>query len=230
MFASDNHRSISRPAIVLGISAALLAFSAWGVSPAWYVPVNLLATLGLLGLARGIHLTTGELGMERAHLPAGLKWGIAAGLVAGVVLALGAAIPATQPLFDDARTAGIGPGLLAYRALIRIPVGTVLLEEVAFRSVLLAAWRRVASLPSAMIGSSIVFGLWHVRPAIDLLIENDVAGNGPARALAVLGAVAGTTIAGVAFCWLRVRSGSLLAPILAHVAANSLATVFAYLV
>jgi membrane protease YdiL (CAAX protease family) len=215
---------------VLAISVALLIFSARGLPPAWYVPVNLLVTIGLLLLARRMNLTQGELGLEREQVPAGTRWGLAAGLTVGVALALGAAIPATRPLFDDARTAGIGPGLLAYRALVRIPIGTVLLEEIAFRSVLLAAWRRAASLPVAVVGSSVVFGLWHIRPAIDLLIENDVAAGGPARLLAVLSAVAGTTIAGIAFCWLRVRSGSLLAPGLAHLAANSVATVLAYLV
>lgn len=208
----------------------MLAFSAWGVPPAWYVPINVLVTGGLLWFARRINLAAEELGLERARVPAGLRWGAMAGILVGAVLVLAAAVPAARPLFDDARTAGIGPGLLAYRALIRIPLGTVLLEEVAFRSVLLAAWRRVASLPSAVAGSSFVFGLWHVRPAIDLLIENDVAADGPARILAMLGAVAGTFIAGVAFCWLRVKSGSLLAPVLAHAAANSLATVLAYVV
>lgn len=230
MFVFDDQQSAFRLATVLAISAGLLAFSAWGVPPAWYVPINLLATIGLLWLARRINLTPGELGLEREHVPAGLRWGLAAGLVVAVVLALGAAIPATRPLFDDARTAGIGTGLLVYRALIRIPLGTVLLEEVAFRSVLLAGWRRVSLLPTAVIGSSVVFGLWHVRPAIDLLIENDVAADGPARVFAVLGAVAGTAVAGVAFCWLRIKSGSLLAPVLAHLAANSLATVLAYVV
>lgn len=215
---------------MLAISAGLLAFSAWGLPPAWYVPINLLATIALLWLARAIRLTTGELGLQREGVPAGMKWGIAAGLVVGVVLVLGAAIPATRPLFDDARTSGIGIGLVAYRALIRIPLGTVLLEEVAFRSVLLAAWRRAASLPSAVIGSSVVFGLWHIRPAIDLLAANDIAADGPARVFAVLGAVAATFVAGIAFCWLRIKSGSLLAPVLAHTAANSLATVLAYLV
>jgi len=215
---------------VLAISAGLLAFSAWGVPPAWYVPVNLLATIGLLWLARNITLAPGELGLEREHASTGMRWGLVAGLVVSVVLVLGAAIPATRPLFDDARAAGIGPGLLAYRALIRIPLGTVLLEEVAFRAVLLAAWRRAASLPVAVIGSSVVFGLRHVRPAIDLLIANDVATDGPARILAVFGAVAGTTVAGIAFCWLRIKSGSLLAPVLAHLAANSVATVLAYVV
>lgn len=216
--------------MVLGVSVGLLVFSAWGVPPAWYVPVNVLVTGGLLWFVRRINLAAGELGLERARVPAGLRWGAMAGILVGVVLVLAAAVPATRPLFDDARTAGIGPWLLAYRALIRIPLGTVLLEEVAFRSVLLAAWRRVASLRSAVVGSSLVFGLWHIRPAIDLLIENDVAADGPARILAVLGAVAGTFIAGVVFCWLRVKSGSLLAPVLAHAAANSLATVLAYLV
>jgi membrane protease YdiL (CAAX protease family) len=230
VFAFDDHPSTSRPATVLAISAGLLVFSAWGAPAAWYVPINLLVTLGLVRLARTISLTWGELGLDRAQASAGLKWGMAAALVVGVVLLLGAAVPATRPLFDDARAAGIGPGLLAYRALIRIPFGTVLLEEIAFRSVLLAGWRRVATVPVALIGSSVVFGLWHIRPAIDLLIENDVAAGSPARVLAVLGAVAGTTLAGMVFCWLRIRSGSLLAPVLAHVAANSLATVLAFVV
>ena len=230
MFEPHDHQLAPPVAIVLGVSVGLLAFSAWGVPAAWYVPINVLVTGGLLWLARRINLAAGELGLERDRVPSGLRWGISAGVLVGVVLVLGAAVPAARPLFDDARTAGIGPGLLAYRALIRIPIGTVLLEEVAFRSVLLAAWRRVASLPSAVTGSSLVFGLWHIRPAIDLLIENDVAADGPARILAVLGAVAGTFLAGVVFCWLRVKSGSLLAPVLAHAAANSLATVLAYVV
>jgi len=229
VFEPDHHQLAAPLTIALGLSVGLLAFSAWGVPPAWYVPVNVLVTAGLLWLALRINLTAGELGLERERVPAGLRWGMSAAVVVGVVLVLAAAVPAARPLFDDARTAGIGPALLAYRALIRIPLGTVLLEEVAFRSVLLAAWRRVASLPSAIVGSSFVFGLWHIRPAIDLLIENDVAADGPARILAVLGAVAGTFVAGVAFCWLRVKSGSLLAPVLAHAAANSLATVLAYL-
>jgi uncharacterized protein len=39
---------------------------------------------------------------------------------------------------------------------------------------------------------------------------------------AIAGAVLVTTVAGMMFCWLRERSGSLLAPILAHWATNSL--------
>ena len=121
-------------------------------------------------------------------------------------------------------------GLLAYRALVRIPLGTALLEEFAFRGVLFAAWRRVARPIWAAVGSSIVFGLWHVRPSIELLDSNGLATASAGRIGAVAGAVAATTLAGMVFCWLRMRSRSLLAPYLAHTAANSLALVGVYLV
>jgi membrane protease YdiL (CAAX protease family) len=38
----------------------------------------------------------------------------------------------------------------------------------------------------------------------------------------VVGTVLLTTVAGAVFCWLRVRSGSLLAPVLLHWALNGL--------
>jgi uncharacterized protein len=36
-------------------------------------------------------------------------------------------------------------------------------------------------------------------------------------------AVAASALAGVVFCWLRLRSGSLVAPVMLHTATNSLA-------
>ena len=121
-------------------------------------------------------------------------------------------------------------GLLAYRALVRIPLGTALLEEFAFRGVLFGAWRRIASPIWATLGSSFIFGLWHIRPSIELLDTNGLAMASAGRIGAIAGAVAATTLAGLVFCWLRVRSRSLLAPYLAHAAANSFALVGAYLV
>jgi membrane protease YdiL (CAAX protease family) len=43
-------------------------------------------------------------------------------------------------------------------------------------------------------------------------------------------AVAASAVAGVGFCWLRLRAGSLLAPALLHVATNSLAYAAAWVV
>ncbi len=45
----------------------------------------------------------------------------------------------------------------------------------------------------------------------------------------VLGAVAVTFVAGLALCWLRLRSRSLIAPVMAHVATNGLALTIAWL-
>jgi membrane protease YdiL (CAAX protease family) len=48
------------------------------------------------------------------------------------------------------------------------------------------------------------------------------------QALLVLGAVAVTFLAGLAFCWLRLRSRSLIAPVMAHAATNGLALTVAW--
>jgi membrane protease YdiL (CAAX protease family) len=49
------------------------------------------------------------------------------------------------------------------------------------------------------------------------------------QALVVLGAVVATFLAGLVFSWLRLRSGSLVAPVMAHVATNGVALVAAWL-
>jgi membrane protease YdiL (CAAX protease family) len=46
--------------------------------------------------------------------------------------------------------------------------------------------------------------------------------------LLVLGAIAVTSVAGLVFCWLRLRSKSLIAPIMAHAATNGLALTVAW--
>ena len=194
---------------------------------ALYVPLNLTATVALGWLALRSGLQRDDLGLEPAMLRRGLAWGAAAAGAVGVVLAVGALVPATRDLFGDERVAGVGPGLLTYRALIRIPLGTALFEEFAFRGVLFGAWQRIASVGQAAVGSSVIFGLWHIRPTIELLDANGVAAAMPVRLVAVAGAVVATAVAGYLFCELRRRSESLVAPFVAHAAINSMAIVLA---
>ena len=104
--------------------------------------------------------------------------------------------------------------------LLRIPVGTVAWEEIAFRGVLQAALRRVLAEPVATAVGSAVFGLWHIRPTAEALAVNGLAAGRGARVAAVAGVVAGTAGAGAALSLLRERSGSLAAPVLLHLAAN----------
>lgn len=105
-----------------------------------------------------------------------------------------------------------------------------MLEEFAFRGVLFGAWARLEGPRRAAIGSSIVFGLWHIRPALDLLRTNDLAQSIPAQITAAALAVILAAGAGALFCVLRIRSDSLIAPALAHTGINSLATLAAFAV
>jgi membrane protease YdiL (CAAX protease family) len=146
-------------------------------------------------------------------------------VAAGYAVAL--AIPALRPLLTDARVGGLDGADIAFRVLVRIPFGTVVWEEVAFRGVLLAALLRVLSPPAATAASSALFGIWHIRPTLSALAENDVVDGAVLAGGAVLLACLATAATGVLFTWLRLRSGSLLAPALLHLATNSLGTLAA---
>jgi uncharacterized protein len=193
----------------------------------WYIPGNLAVAGLLLAFARWRGLSWRALGLAGETAAAGLRLGALVTLAVAAGLALALAVPALEPLLLDQRIAGLTLAGLAWQTLVRIPLGTVVLEEVAFRGVLLAAWERQAGLTAAVIGSSVVFGLWHIGPTIVALRINALPLDGRGW-LAVAGAVVATAVAGVLFCLLRWRSGSLLAPMMAHVATNSLGTLAAF--
>lgn len=187
-----------------------------------YVPINLLVAAVLLVAARGRGLTLEALGLGVGDLPAGLAWGAGTGLVVAVGLSVALVVPRLRPLLRDPRVDGLSRADLAGLALLRIPLGTVLLEEVAFRGVLLAAWAREQPLLVAVGVSSVVFGLWHIVPTKILTAERG-GRNGTVAA-----GVALTALAGALFCWLRIVSGSLVAPVLLHLATNSLGALIAW--
>ncbi|HKH06755.1 MAG TPA: CPBP family intramembrane glutamic endopeptidase [Acidimicrobiales bacterium] len=210
----------------VGLSLALLAWNNLvhllpGAS-AGYVPLNLAATAAVTAAARRSGLSASDLGLRRDRLWAGARWGGAVAAVVAGALAVAWAVPALHPLLDDARVQRLSPGAVAYHALVRIPLGTVLFEEVAFRGALFGALAPTSGRVRAALASSAVFGLWHVRPTLGLLDANDVADDPAARAVAVAAAVLFTAAGGLFFCALRVRSGSTLAPIVAHASTNSL--------
>lgn len=171
----------------------------------------------LVGVARRLQLSAVELGVERdalRHSFGAALWVLTA---VGAVTALVVSLGDTAGVSDDRVDVGVG-GMLV-RALIVIPVGTVLMEELAFRGVLLAAARRATTTLRAVALSSVAFGLWHVVTA-----WNSSAGDSTAaRVGAVVGSIAATTAFGAALCWLRLRWSSLLMPVAAHIGTNSVA-------
>lgn len=217
----------------LGLFAAITILAASNVVsnrvwPEAYIPWNLAVAGLLLVIARRCGVSWEDLGLGNARLRRGLLIGaVAAGAVGAVYLAA-LALPVTRPAFVDTRAAGpLATALFA--AAVRIPLGTVVLEEAAFRGVLPAlmggGWWR------GTLVSSGLFGLWHVLPSMGMSSAN--AGVGAAvggwGTLAQVGAaVLFTFAAGVVLCAWRRWGGHLAAPMLAHVATNSLGVLVAW--
>ncbi|WP_244945501.1 CPBP family intramembrane glutamic endopeptidase [Couchioplanes caeruleus] len=181
----------------------------------------------LLALARAAGLDAGDVGIGRRSWRRGAAYALVCVSAVAAVYAVAALLPATRPAFLDTRYRnGLGPAVTG--ALVVVPLGTVLFEEIAFRGVLWALLCRRTGAARATLVSSGLFGLWHVLPSLRLNRVNpavaQIAGSGRiGQLLAVAGAVVFTTAAGAVLCELRRRSGSLLAPAGLHWAVNGLA-------
>jgi uncharacterized protein len=193
-----------------------------------YTVLNVGATGAALAAAAASDLTATDLGLGCEELVPGLRLGSAAAAATAGGWALIAAVPATRPALRDDRIAGLSGREVAYQALVRIPLGTVLWEETAFRGVLQAALGRVMPMGAAIAVSSCVFGIWHIGPTAAALRINGLAGAPGKTVAGVTAGVAATAAGGVLLSWLRTRSGSLAAPILLHVATNSLGALTAW--
>jgi CAAX protease family protein len=70
--------------------------------------------------------------LGRDRLRSGLKLGSAAAAPVVAGFGLATLTPANRPLLNDQRIADLDRRQLAYQVLLRIPVGTVGWEEIAF--------------------------------------------------------------------------------------------------
>jgi len=188
-----------------------------------YVPTSLVTAALLLGVLRLAGLAWSDAGLGRAEAARGARWALVLVALVAAGCFVGALIPATRRVFLDRRAEQVGIGSAAYQVLVRIPLGTVVLEEVAFRGVLYGLLRP-DGIAWATAVSSLLFGLWHLLPARELpklnpTIDRMFDARPP---LVVAAVVIATALAGVVLCELRRRSGSLLAPIGVHWAFNAL--------
>ena len=214
-----------------GAAAAVLVYAyliVRVVPPAAYVPVNLAVGTAAILLAHTVGTSWDGLGLARARLGSGLRVGLVCTLLIAMVVGVAIAIPFSRQFFVEARFAKLGVTGVVYEVLVRIPFGTALSEELIFRGALLGLFLRRRSFLKAALLSSLVFGFWHVMPALGSL-RSDAAGKFLSSTPALVGGVNATVIAtgaaGLVFCWLRRRSGSVLAPVIAHAALNGVAVV-----
>jgi uncharacterized protein len=166
----------------------------------------------LLNAALGVGLVTAArapLGLRPPQLWSGLRVGLAA--AAPVIFGV-AASTAASPVRTAMGERDV-PSSSALWLAVRIPVGTVWSEEAAFRAALGTVAADAFGPTGGRLLQSLAFGLSHI---------DDARGGEP-----VIGTIIVTGVAGWLFALLREWSGSLAAPMLAHLAINEAGAVAA---
>jgi membrane protease YdiL (CAAX protease family) len=226
------------PALILTVSllaAYNVARTLW-IPESWQLLTNVGVVLLIGAIAWWSSVDTTELGLHRDHHPLGAIWGGGALLLVMAVVVGFALVSevrgSSQGALDDPRLQV--PFLeMVYEVAFNTPLGTVVLEEFAFRGLLLALFLRHTSMWRSVLWSSLLFGAWHILPTLTTAASNGamekLASTPAGLVLVVIGNVLSTAIAGAVFAYLRLRSGSLLAPALAHLATNDISFVVGWL-
>ncbi|KAA8961538.1 CPBP family intramembrane glutamic endopeptidase [Mycobacterium sp.] len=195
----------SRRMWALLLAAGLVGFSFVGprIPMRWRVPTQ----AGLAGVL--VLLTRAPLGLRPPAVWAGLRLGLTSGAVAATAVAA----VTSAPLVRSSMAGRVLPRSAPIWLLWQIPLGTVWAEEAGFRAALGSA-TRVFGARRGRLTQAAAFGLSHIADA-------------RASGEPVAPTVVATAVVGWVFGWLAERSGSLAAPILAHLAINETAAVAA---
>lgn len=167
--------------------------------------------------ALNVALGTAVAILARAPLglcPPPLWSGVRLGLAAAVPVALGVAASTALPPVRAAMAERDLPDAVGRWLALDIPLGTVWSEEAAYRGALGTVAVDAFGPAGGRLLQSATFGLSHIA---------DARGTGEP----VVPTVLATGTAGWLFAWLYERSGSLVAPMLAHLAVNEAAAVAA---
>lgn len=148
-------------------------------------------------------VTRAPLGLAPPRLWAGLRLGSAAALSAASAVAATTLLPPVR----QSMALREPPASLADWLLVRIPVGTVWSEESAYRAALATVASAALGRRGGRLLQATAFGLSHIP---------DARATGEPVAATVLV----TGVGGWLFGWLADRSGSIAAPMLAHLAIN----------
>ncbi len=186
------------------------------------VPLGLIAGTASTMFACRAGISLEDQGLDPRCGRQGVVVGFAAAVPIAALSMAGLASARTRAFYEGPAFASISPGRTAYEVLLRIPFATALPEELIFRGALPGMLGRRHGPVRATLISSLLFGLWHVAPAL-----RQSGGDGMSlpstkhRALHAWASVVVTAGSGVLLGWLRLRSASVVAPWIAHTAANS---------
>ena len=191
----------------VGLAAILVALSvvAPRLPPRWHPVPHAIVGAALAALTRA---------------PVGLRHpvaGVRIGLAAAVPVALGVAAATASPRVREAMADRDLPDGVLRWLLLGIPVGTVWSEEAAYRGALGTVAADAFGPAGGRLVQAAAFGLSHITGAARPATSNpDARSTGEP----VVPTVLVTGLAGWVFGWLYERSGSLIAPMLVHLAVN----------
>jgi len=184
----------------VGLAAALVGWSFAAPRVRWHPIPNASLGTGLVAATRS------PLGLRPPALWSGMRYGLAA----GGALALGVATLTALPPVRRAMARRDLPEHPVRWLLLDIPIGTVWPEEAAYRATLGTVAEAAFGPSRGRLLQAAAFGLWHI-------VDARTTGQ------PVVGTVLLTGVGGWMFGWLHARSGSLTAPMLAHLAVNQAA-------
>jgi uncharacterized protein len=184
--------------------------------------ISAILITAMIVVSRRCKLTLAELGLTRRGAARGAAIGLA---VAAVVAAGAVVIVRIGPMVDGpvqyAPFATMPAADAIMRAVVWVPLATVLPEELSFRGVLLALLRRRYADTRAALLSAIPFALWHGLIIVHTVGETSLARNTSGWTLGILAGFVVVALGGLLFAYLRIRTGTLFAPLACHWAFNA---------
>jgi membrane protease YdiL (CAAX protease family) len=184
----------------VALAAGLVGWSFAAPRVRWHPVPNASLGTGLVAVTRS------TLGLRPPALWSGMRYGLAAAAVVGLGVAALTALPPVQAAMAKRKL----PEHTVRWLLLDIPIGTVWPEEAAYRATLGTVAEQAFGPTRGRLLQAAAFGLWHI---VDARVTRQPA----------IGTVLVTGVGGWLFGWLHARSGSLAAPILAHLAVNEAA-------
>jgi membrane protease YdiL (CAAX protease family) len=184
----------------VALAAGLVGWSFAAPRVRWHPVPNASLGTGLVAVTRS------PLGFRPPALWSGMRHGLAAGAVVGLGVAALTALPPVRAAMAERKL----PEHTRRWLLLDIPIGTVWPEEAAYRATLGTVAEQAFGPTRGRLLQAAAFGLWHI-------VDARVTGQPVMRTVLVTG------VGGWLFGWLLARSGSLAAPMLAHLAVNEAA-------
>lgn len=205
---------------LLGFTSYIFSF----VASTNKVIATVTAYLLIISIAMLVKLDWNSVGLSLTNIYRGIIFALP--IIAIIILGFLALFLINPDIFKDERY-NQSYNLVLYAVFITLPLFTVLLEELAFRGVLFGMLQTIVSQNYALILSSISFGVWHLFSAG--AINMSAFPLSLPKIVIVVGVVLATSLAGMFLTWTRIKSGSLITPILIHWTINATGMLFAYL-